>query len=211
MKRPWFVSVDGPKGTGKTTVLEAVTAVLRAEGRKVIRLCERKLDPGRAETMVLVNRMARCPSQALEREICERLADSRAWISNHVLARQPPDSLLLIDRWYPSDAAFRRLVPVADIVQLNLARAVWVPDLHIGLVTAPQVSWARAAARSRGLGSTVISKIEEQVAGTLAFERAADTCGWTVCRNEGPIEEATAHVAAAIQACLLHPSGGAMT
>jgi thymidylate kinase len=29
MNRPLFVSLDGPKGTGKTTLLEAVTKVLR--------------------------------------------------------------------------------------------------------------------------------------------------------------------------------------
>jgi thymidylate kinase len=38
MNRPLFVSLDGPKGTGKTTLLEAVTQVLRAGNQKVIRL-----------------------------------------------------------------------------------------------------------------------------------------------------------------------------
>ena len=54
MNRPLFVSLDGPKGTGKTTLLEAVTQALRADNKKVIRLCERKSDPYRAETMALV-------------------------------------------------------------------------------------------------------------------------------------------------------------
>ena len=52
-----FVSFDGPKGTGKTTLLEAVTKALRADKHKVVRLCERNNDPGRAETMVLVNKL----------------------------------------------------------------------------------------------------------------------------------------------------------
>lgn len=34
INRPLFVSVDGPKGTGKTTLLEAVTTVLRADNKK---------------------------------------------------------------------------------------------------------------------------------------------------------------------------------
>jgi len=106
MNRPLFVSIDGPKGTGKTTLLEAVTQALRLDGNKVIRLCERKNDPCRGETMALVNQLARSPCRDLEFKVCERFAESRAWISRHVLPRQPADSIILIDRWYPSDAAF---------------------------------------------------------------------------------------------------------
>ncbi|MET0609817.1 MAG: dTMP kinase, partial [Pseudomonas caspiana] len=140
--RPLFVSLDGPKGAGKTTLLEAVTKVLRADNKKVIRICERKSDPFRRETMTLVNRLVRNPSWDLELEVCERLADSRTWISRHVLATQPLGSIILIDRWYPSDAAFRRQIPFADILQLNIDRNVRVPDLHVGVVTAPDISWA---------------------------------------------------------------------
>ncbi|MBV6817300.1 thymidylate kinase [Rahnella sp. PD12R] len=194
MNRQLFVSLDGPKGAGKTTLLEAMTKVLRADNKKVIRLCEKKSDPFRAETMALVNRLARNPSLDLEREVCERLADSRAWISRNVLTKQPPDSIILMDRWYPSDAAFRRMVPFAEILQLNIERNVRTPDLHVGVVTAPEISWARAAARTRGLSSTVIHKLEEHVACTQAFEREIAGQGWVLCRNEGTIEDATRQV-----------------
>lgn len=198
MNRLLFVALDGPKGTGKTTLLEAVTKALRADNKKVIRLCEKKSDPFRRETMALVNTLVRNPSRDLEWEICERLADSRAWISQHVLAKQLPGSIVLIDRWYPSDAAFRRIVPFAEILQLNIDRNVQVPDLHVGIVTAPGVSWARAAARRRGLSSTVIHRLEEHVACTEAFERAVANHGWVLCRNEGSIEDATRQVVAEI-------------
>lgn len=189
-----FISLDGPKGTGKTTLLEAVTAALRADKQKVIRLCERKSDPFRAETMALVNQLARNPSAELEWAVCQRFADSRSWISRHVLPEQPPNSIILIDRWYPSDAAFRHTVPFAEILQLNMERAVRVPDLHVGVVTAPDISWARATARSRGLGGTVIQKHAEHVACTEMFEQAVADQGWVLCRNEGTIEEATMQV-----------------
>ncbi|QLK61001.1 thymidylate kinase [Enterobacteriaceae bacterium Kacie_13] len=194
MSRPLFISLDGPKGVGKTTLLEAITKVLRADNKKVIRLCEKKSDPFRRETMALVNRLARNPVRELEWEVCERLADSRAWISQHVLTKQPPDSIILMDRWYPSDAAFRRMVPFAEILQLNIARNVRRPDLHVGVVTAPDISWARAASRTRGLSSTVIQKLEEHVACTEAFERENANYGWVLCRNEGTIEDATMQV-----------------
>ncbi|MGB3124285.1 MAG: dTMP kinase [Pseudomonas sp.] len=194
MNRPLFVSLDGPKGTGKTTLLEAVTKALRADNKKVIRLCEKKSDPFRGETMALVNILVRNPSRDLAWTVCERLADSRAWISRHVLTKQPADSIILIDRWYPSDAAFRRTVPFAEILQLNIDRHVQVPDLHVGVVTDPEMSWARAAKRRRGLGSTVLHTLEEHVACTEAFVRAVADHGWVLCRNEGTIEDATAQV-----------------
>ena len=202
MNRPLFISLDGPKGTGKTTLLEAVTAVLRADNKKVIRLCEKKSDPFRGETMALVNQLVRHPSRALELGVCERFADSRAWISQHVLPKQPVDSIILIDRWYPSDAAFRRLLPFAEILQLNMDRNVRVPDLHVGVVTDPEISWARAASRTRGLSSTVMYKLEEQVASTQAFERAVAEHGWVLCRNEGTIEDATMQVVSEIYGVL---------
>ncbi len=204
MNRPLFISIDGPKGTGKTTLLEAVTQALRLDGNKVIRLCERNNDPYRGETMVLVNQLARSPCPDLEFKVCERFAESRAWISRHVLPRQPADSIILIDRWYPSDAAFRRTVPFDQILRLNLERNVQVPDLHVGVVTAAETSWARAAARTRGLGSTVIYNLDEQVACTEAFERAVAEYGWVLCRNEGTIDEATRQVVGEIQGVLAH-------
>ena len=207
MNRPLFVSLDGPKGAGKTTLLEAVTKELRADNKKVIRLCESKRDPYRGETMALVNKLIRNPTRDLELEVCERLADSRTWITRHVLAKQPPGSIILIDRWYPSDAAFRRIVPFAEILQLNIDRNVQVPDLHVGVVTTPDISWARAAARSRGLGSTVIHNLEEHVACTKAFERAIADHGWVLCRNEGTIEDATMQVISEIYRVLRCPVG----
>lgn len=202
MNRALFVSLDGPKGAGKTTLLEAVTKALRADNKKVIRLCEKKSDPYRGEIMALVNKLVRNPGRELELRVCERLADSRTWISRHVLAKQPPDSIILIDRWYPSDAAFRRIIPFAEILQLNIDRNVQVPDLHVGVVTDPDISWARAAARSRGLNSTVIHKLEEHVACTQAFERAIADHGWVLCRNEGTIEDATMQVISQIHRVL---------
>jgi thymidylate kinase len=198
MKLPLFISLDGPKGTGKTTLLEAVTAALRADKHKVIRLCEKKSDPHRGETMALVNQLARHPSRDLEWAVCQRLADSRRLISERVLPNQPLNSIILIDRWYPSDAAFRHSVPFAEILQLNIERGVRVPDLHVGVVTAPDISWARATARSRGLGGTVIQKHTEHVVCSEMFEQAVTDHGWVLCRNEGTIEAATTQVVAEI-------------
>ena len=202
MNRSLFISLDGPKGTGKTTLLESVTKALRAENQKVVRISEKKSDPCRRETMALVNQFVRNPCRDLEWRVCERFAESRKWMSQHVLAKQPPDSIILIDRWYPSDAAFRRLVSFAEILRLNIERNVRVPDLHIGVVTKPEISWARAAARARGLSSTVMHELEEHVASTEAFQRAVADNGWVMCRNEGTLEDATFQVVSEIHSLL---------
>jgi len=107
-------------------------------------------------------------------------------------------AIIFADRWYPSDAAFRRTVPFAEILQLNIDRNVQVADLHVGVVTDPDISWARAASRTRGLGSTVIHNLEQQVACTEAFVRAVADHDWVLCRNEGTIEDATTQVVAEI-------------
>jgi len=117
-------------------------------------------------------------------------------------------AIIFADRWYPSDAAFRRTVPFAEILQLNIDRNVQVADLHVGVVTDPDISWARAASRTRGLGSTVIHNLEQQVACTEAFVQAVADHGWVLCRNEGTIEDATMQVVAEIyRVCSLNGHG----
>ena len=74
-----------------------------------------------------------------------------------------------------------------------------MPDLHVGVVTKPEISWARAAGRGRGLGSTVIYQFEEQVACSEAFERVVGEQGWVLCRNEGRVEEAVRRVVLEVQ------------
>lgn len=199
MSAPLFVSLDGPKGVGKTTLLEAIARALRLEGHKVVRLSERNHDPFRAQTMALVNAFARAPCVELELRICEQLADSRAWISRHVLPNQLPGSIILMDRWYASDAAFRRTVSFADIQRLNLERGVQVPDLQVAVITRSELSWARAQARRGGLRSTVLQSAQGHAACTDAFEQAMAGQDWLVCRNEGALEVATAQVVAGVR------------
>lgn len=199
MNSLYFVSFDGPKATGKTTVLEAVATALRSDARyPVVQLCEKELDPYRANTLALIQELAAKPTEALEHRVCEHLAAGRAWITDNVLQQIDASSIVLIDRWYPSDAAFRRIIPFGQILAMNLDYRVRVPDLHIGVVTNPGISWARAAARTRGLSSVVIQSFEEHVACTDAFNRAVATNQWFSCRNETSIDDATMLVKSAI-------------
>jgi hypothetical protein len=84
---------------------------------------------------------------------------------------------------------------------MNLDRRVRVPDLHVGVVTTPDISWARASARSRGLSSVVIQNFGEHTACTDAFNLAVATNQWFSCRNETSIDAATLLVKSAIYGC----------
>lgn len=199
LNSPCFISFDGPKATGKTTVLEAVGDALRADGRfPVVELCEKDLDPDRAATLHLIKELTANPTEELEYLVCEKLAAGRAWITDHVLSQVDPASVVLIDRWYPSDAAFRRILPFTEIMAMNLSRGVRIPDLHVGVVTTPEVSWARAMARPRGLSSVVIQSLEEHAACSAAFNRAIVANDWFSCRNESSVEHAALLVQEAI-------------
>lgn len=86
MKGQFFLSFDGPKATGKTTVLESVAEALRVRGQQpVVSLCEKEIDPYRHEILDLIKELVVRPCSTLERRICELLAEGRAWISENVL------------------------------------------------------------------------------------------------------------------------------
>lgn len=200
MNGPFFVSFDGPKATGKSTVLEAVAAALKEDGRyRVVSLCEKELDPFRGETLELIKELAARPSRNLESLVCERMAAGRSWITKNIVRDQAAGSVVLIDRWYPSDAAFRRIIPFADILAMNLDHQVQIPDLHVAIITAPEISWRRAEARAKGLSSVVINTKEDHVNCTEAFNLVAAQQNWFSCRNEGSVAEATLQITTLIQ------------
>jgi len=197
---PFFVSFDGPKATGKTTVLEAVATALKGDGRyRVVSLCEKELDPFRKETVELIKEFTVNPSRDLESLVCERMASGRSWITENIVRKQTAGSVVLIDRWYPSDAAFRRIMPFADILAMNLNRQVLIPNLHVAIVTASEISWARAERRSKGLSSVAINTKQDHENCTEAFDRNAAQQDWFSCRNEGTVAQATLQVTTLIR------------
>jgi hypothetical protein len=96
-------------------------------GRDVTALCEKELDPRRAQTIGLLQEFAHEPSAALENRICQQLSAGRAWISTNVLGGLQSHQVALIDRWYPSDAAFRRTTPFSRVLEMNHLAGVREP------------------------------------------------------------------------------------
>lgn len=193
-----FVCFDGPKGVGKTTLLNAVASALRTGGRRCVTWTEKDLDPYREATRQSLQAFRASPSPAAELAICEQLARGRAWISREVLASAADSSVVLMDRWYPSDAAFRRLVPFEDVLRINAQLGVRRPDVIVAAVCPPEVSWDRVHVRTRGLDSLVVTTFDEHAATTCAFDRAAGVHGWLRCDTRRPVEQCAADVLAGL-------------
>ncbi|SDH55973.1 Thymidylate kinase [Paraburkholderia steynii] len=194
-----FISFDGPKGTGKTTILDGVHNKLKALGRDVVALCEKELDPYRADTIELLEQLSLAPNLALETHICEQLAAGRAWITTHILDGLHSGEIVLIDRWYPSDAAFRRLIPFEQVLDINRSRLVRNPDIAVAVTCAASMSWDRAHSRSRGLNSHVIQSFEQHRQCTEVFNLAAEKYGWCACINDRTVSAAATELVSHIE------------
>lgn len=168
--RPLFVSVDGPKGTGKSTLLAAIGT---HTGATV--LVEKDIDPHRREVTELLRQ--KNPGPNADRRIASALATGRAEICRRVLEHCNTE-LVIIDRWYPSDAVFRRFVAFEECLEINIRKGVWIPNLVLAISCPPEFSWCRATSRSRGLDSTSIPDFEAHLLSTHRFEEAAVLFGW---------------------------------
>ncbi|WP_163988893.1 thymidylate kinase [Pyxidicoccus caerfyrddinensis] len=192
MASPLFVSFDGPKGTGKTTLIRSVSELLQPY--VTLRcLVEKDLDPFATESRRLLSAAGPRPTQEVEAEVVEKFARGRAWITEHVL-RLATEHVVLMDRWFPSDAAFRRHVPFAESLEANQRAGVAIPDLVIATTCDPRESWLRAHARHRGLDSVVIHDEVSHAEATRRFEAAAQTHRWALIRTEEPAEVIAGHV-----------------
>lgn len=202
--KPVFVTIDGAKATGKTTLMVRLDAVLGRDLR-VRRLAEKDLDPGREETRRLLAVAGRNLSPQVDFEVACRLAVGRQAITASLEAITDVD-VVLMDRWVPSEAALRRHVPFADCLAENERLGVRRPDLVLALHCEAPVSWDRAQARARGLDSLVIHGFDDHVTSCRTFLAAARQYGWTVIDNSGALEHSVDAAVAAIRTCIdSHP------
>lgn len=191
-----FVSIDGPKGSGKTTLLECLRHAL-PRSLEVACYTEKEVDPLRDMTETLLEKYQGSVTPDVEADIVQLLAAGRARITNSLL-RQPTADVLLFDRWYPSDAYFRRWIPFDDVVAINMALGVARPNLVLAAVCDPMESWRRATSRPRGLDSKAGITKEQHFIATEAFEKAIEAYGFTRLDTGGSIEDAVEYAREAI-------------
>lgn len=194
-----IVSFDGPKATGKTTLIGAVLRRMREEGKAVDVLVEKDAMPPalQAQLSALYAQYRAAPGPVTDQAIADALRAGRQAISAQRLAGA--SGIILLDRWYPSDAVFRRYLDPEVVIAANLAAKVTVPDLCIALVCDPALSWRRAHERDRSLDSKVIADYAGHQQASVRFDAAARRAGWLLMASDhaGP-EELAASVCQAI-------------
>jgi len=191
-----LVSFDGPKGVGKSSLIEAVHAILKS---KIETTCcsEKIIDRDRKVAEDLLKKYFNNSSMESDREILLQLARNRAQISRNVLDKMK-SPIVLIDRWYPSDIVFRRHLSDVECLAVNLDAGCRIPDLILAITCDPAISWERATRRNRGLDSLVIRDFEGHKQASQVFELAASKLQWTIIRTEKPIDESAAEITSVI-------------
>lgn len=180
-----LISFDGPKGVGKTTLIQAVLQQLQRKGQSVVALVEKDLMPAAEATLLssLYAAMKQCPTAETDQAIADALRSGRRIITNEQLLNFD-DHIVLLDRWYPSDAVFRRFLRWTDVVAANISDGVRRPDLSFAVVCDPAISWQRATNRARTLDSKVIRNYEDHVLASHRFQDAAQHFGWKILRSD---------------------------
>lgn len=188
---PALITFDGPKGVGKTTLIRLVEDRLRELGHSVEALSEKSLMADVMGTAVDDAYYAiKCrPGSSSEEALAGLHRQGRLLIQQTRLCETAAD-LLLLDRWYPSDAVFRRHIDVAKAIQANLDAGVRIPNLALAVTCDAAVSWERALHRPRRLDSKVIETFDEHAESTKRFEALALQFGWRLLRTEHATPEA---------------------
>jgi len=136
-------------------------------------------------------------TEVVDRDIAVRLAVGRGWVSRNVLAPLG-DRLVLIDRWYPSDAVFRSWVAFDDCLAFNRAAGVVEPDLVVAVQCAPDEAWRRALGRPRGLDSRVVTRYPDHLASCERFAEIGNRHSWWAVSTDRAPGEVAEEVADAV-------------
>lgn len=182
---PVLITFDGPKGVGKTTLIQRVEKRLFDIGHAVDVLSEKILMAEVFGTEVddAYRALKASPGLASEQALAQLHMRGRIRIEEAYFRNSEAD-VLLLDRWYPSDAVFRQHIDIAATIEANLQAGVRMPDVAFAVTCNADVSWKRAHLRARQLDSKVIDTFDDHKASTMRFERMARRFDWRILRTE---------------------------
>lgn len=182
---PLLITFDGPKGVGKTTLLQLVAEKLLSDGYRVDVLIEKDLmSEYLGESIKLAyEELKASPCSASDTKIAMLHKQGRVVISREKM-RASFAEIILIDRWYPSDAVFRNHVNVNNIINDNINSGVLVADICFAVTCDSDISWQRAHGRTRQLDSKVIKNFNDHAVSTNRFNEIAKEHGWYIIRSD---------------------------
>ena len=207
--RGTFITFEGPEGGGKSTHVQELAELLRAEGRTVLVTRE----PGGTRLAELIRGLVREEADdppVTRSEVLLFLAARAQVVANVIRPALERGEWVLCDRFADSTFAYQgygRGVDVARLKDLNdFATEGLKPDLTILLDVPPEVSRARLAVRQAET-ATVADRIER--AGDLFHRRLragflelakAEPDRFAVIDASGSREDVAARVLAAVRA-----------
>lgn len=139
-----LVTIDGPNGSGKTSLTAAMAAELRV-GKTAVH-CTRQPSPTPLGDLVR-NAESNMRGRALA---CLVAADRQHQAATEIAAHLSAGEIVLCDRYVESSLVLQRFDEVETEYILAINAGIPRPDLRIRLLADPEVLGTRLAARPRG-------------------------------------------------------------
>lgn len=140
-RRGLFISVDGPSGVGKSTIVAHLAQMLAADGEHVHTTAEPSAGP--------IGKLARDITETVTGRAlaCLYSADRYHHIENEIRPHLEAGEIVLCDRYVPSGLVMQRFDGVDPVFLWGLNSATDRPDLAVVLEAEPKVIAARLADR----------------------------------------------------------------
>lgn len=149
MKKGYFITLEGPDGSGKSTQLELLAVYLRQNGREVV--CTR--EPGGSEAAERLRQLVLDPQLAIDArtETLLYLAARADHLDKVVRPALSAGKIVLCDRFSDSTLVYQGFVrglPLTELQQLNVfATGGLEPDLTLLLDGDPELLAGRRTQR----------------------------------------------------------------
>ena len=193
-KRGFFITLEGPEGSGKTTQARLLSEALRKDGCEVVLTSEPGGDPAAEEIRdILLHSKSEIVPEA---ELLLYLAARAQHVRRVILPALNRGAIVISDRYADSSVAYQgygRGIDVGILRQLNeFATGGLVPDLTILLDLPPELGLERQRDRNRFEAESV--EFHRKVRAGFQVLAGEEPERWAVVDARGGVEEVAGRV-----------------